>query len=475
MASFWFTTLSSANKIRKPQTFASDTDYILDATLDYANGLPTNQIDRALRPSSTHFSSNTSLPLANFVLCKAENAVYEGFELANDRGLTYTGGSAPATPAGWTGNKAMQLDNTFTLVTPMSVTKFENSYRISVWAFSSSATNVVVKAKSGTTVQAILTLNNTQLNKWNYLEAYMDMTSVASSFTFEVSSTGTVLLDDFIALPKSARVNSKTYLPLTGVTSQTDDRGNSNVVAYDVMGRKFKTFDRNRNLVELQEYGLARQAKVSLNAKFTVNVTEYIQGQPVIFTAAPSCASQVTYEWKFTNSSGLESTVSGASPTTTKTFTLFGSYSVQLTVSSQGYQTVTLIDNICVSPSANFNVALAVTPLGPSTLCAYLDDGKRTFTTTITGGSLTGWNIVYTWYFTDRSGNWENSSNYPFNGDVESVSGNVLVFKAVNYTYQIKCDVTVEKAGGNGSCYYQQSIGLSAIAGVTYINDSPCR
>ena len=449
------------------QGFVSDSDYILDATYDYANSLPVNQTGMSLISSGTHYSSGTAMPIANFVNCKAENAVFDGFELVNARGLTYSGPNL-VKPAGWTGKKSIQLDRFGSLSTSINATKLanENTYRISCWAYAAQATNIIATAN---TTQATLTLNYTTPNKWTYLEGFMDMTSVSSLFSLQITTnlTGaaTISLDEFIAIPKSARVSSRSFLPLTGVTSQTDDRGNSTIVNYDVMGRKSNTQDRQRNVVEVLEYGLQLQGKLSLNPNFTTNVTQYTQGQSVVFTAAPSsCISAITYVWTFTDSHNVVTTGSGSQYT--KALTSFGAYAVKLTVSAPGYGTASFEDVICVS-LGGFSPVVNVSPSNVYHLCALTDEQNKTFTASI-GGNANGWSIQYTWYVTDNNGNW----------NIVAGTTNQIQYVSPAYTYQVKCIMTATDTAAptNASlqCLSLQYIG-TAYSGVTYINNSPCQ
>ena len=445
------------------QGFVSDSDYILNATYDYANNLPVNQTGMSLIPSGTHYSSGTGMPVASFVNCKAENAVFEGFELVNARGLTYSGPNL-IKPAGWTGKKSIQLDRFGSLGTTINAIKGENTYRISCWAYAAQATNIIVTAN---TTQATLTLNYATPNRWTYLEGFIDMTNVSSSFSLLITTnlTGvtTILIDEIIVMPKSARVSSRSFLPLTGLTSQTDDRGNSTVVNYDVMGRKSNTQDRQRNVVEVLEYGLQLQGKVSLNPNFTTNVTQYTQGQNAVFTAAPSCINSLSYAWTFTDSHNVVTTGSG-SPYT-KTLASFGSYTVKLTVSAPSYGTASFEDVICVSPGG-FSPVVNVSPSNVFHQCAITDEQNKTFTASI-GGNANGWTIQYTWYATDNLGNW----------NFVAGTTNQIQYVSPAYTYQVKCIMTATDTAApvNASfqCLTTQYIG-TAYSGVTYINNSPC-
>jgi hypothetical protein len=456
-------TASSASG-ESSQSFISDTAYLLDATFDYANGLPVNQTGTSLTPVGTHYSSGTSLPLATFVNCKAENAVYDGFELSTSRDLT--GGSASA--PGWTGKNSLLLDDTFTL-NSTSTTKSENIYRISFWAFASTSNiNVTIKAKDGTTVQSTLTLNYSTANQWSYLDEFIDMSAVSPSFVIEVSSSAPIRIDDFIALPKSARATLKTYLPLTGITSQADDLGNSTVITYDVMGRQVNTLDRNRNLVELKEYGLQKQGKVALNANFTSNVTEYALDEVITFTAASTCISGVSYQWTFTTPYGSETSASG-SPAN-NTFSLIGEHTVKLTVTAPGYGTQSYAESACVVLSNNTDIGISVSPSATIYSCDPNDNRQRVFSASVPGINPrgTGPEVAYTWYITDINGQWVNA--LVVSG--ASVDDEILTYQSPAYSYQVKCEARYTSEQSI-ACGYNTFVG-DGIEGVSFIEERQC-
>lgn len=462
------------------QGFVSDSDYILDATIDYKNGLPINNVGPSFMPTSVHYSTGTGIPLANFANCKEDHAVYEGFEFISTRGLVPTVTSpAPATPAGWTGKKSLTLTSSFALVTPATslVTKGENSYRVSCWVYGTQTATITLQAKNGATVQSSQTMSYTTINQWTYLEAFIDMTAVSASFTFQVSTSATIQMDDFVAIPKSARLSFKTVLPFVGLTSETDDLGNSTVVNYDIMGRKVSTQDRKRNVVEMQEYGYQKQGAVKLQSSFTSSVgTNYKQGQAVTFTADPqlACFPQVTYEWTFYNYYGTESVATGQ--VVNKTFTSAGSYTVMLKVSNPNYPSSTMAWNICVF-NQTINNTVSVGPTNAYHQCATPDDREKTFTASVTGlpDITKGWSVSYIWYVTDINGSWVRLL-IPFDPNIVLMSGNVLKYNSPNYTYQVKCEVSAAQISGPqaAQCSLFTTESSASTIGVTFFPNNLC-
>ncbi len=459
------------------QSVWSDPNYLLEQTIEYKNSLPINTTGIDLVTRSVHYATG-SIPVANFVNCKAANAVYEGFEIGKERGLEYAGSVNWVWQAGWTGKRSGQLTNTSWYRTSSSdlIVKSGNSYRVSMWVNSSQPGTVRVTI-GGTTTYTDLSFTTT--NQWVYLEKNLDVTNVASPFylTITTLSTTAIWLDDFVALPVDARVSFSTVRPMVGVTAQTDDRGNSVRIDYDIIGRKSATLDRQRNLIEVNDYSLQRQPQTPgtllanigyyLQAGVQSNVTKYVQSQQVLFSASDNCLSQVSYTWTFVEN-GVLSTMTGKD--VSKTFTTFGEVTVKLVVSSPGYQDAVNTQKICVSPITTvYGVSLSVSPWANTYNCNNLnpnDDNIRTFTATITGGSLIGWNLNYLWEVTNSMGQWT----------VATATGNQFSLFRPEFSFQVRCTIKASKPSNYpySDCNAALSIGSASI-GVTYIVNANCQ
>ncbi|HQQ82125.1 MAG TPA: hypothetical protein PK059_03000 [Cyclobacteriaceae bacterium] len=453
--------------------YTYDSRYITQSTVDYANGLPVNQVGISLIPTGVHYSSLSAIPLASFTNCKAENAAFDGFELTNARGFTPSTGTIVS--PGWTGQRALQMINTSVVSTKTAITKpTDNTYRVSFWAKGAQNTTFTVSVNS--TPATTITLNYTTPNTWTYLEGFISVSTAPAPFTLQLTSNATITIDELVALPKSARVSSKTMLPFTGPTSQTDDRGNSTVITYDVMGRKSNVQDEMRNVVEFQEYGMQTTSKVSLNPNFTANTTVYQQGTPIVFTAAPSCIPGITYSWTFTDSFGTATTVStGATNNISQTLTSFGAYTVKLTVSSPGYGSASFMDNICVKASLVMP-NIAVSPNLVYHKCSPTNEYQKTFTPQINPSQVAGWTLTYAWSITDANGVWQ--PYFAMAGATFNPSTGVLTYNSPQYTYQVKLSISAVSvnAAGNTLCGYGglMDVGSTTI-GITFINDGPCQ
>ena len=468
-------------------SFTPDANFnVKGAIMEFVNGLPVNQTDPITKiAAGTHYATGTATALATFANCKAENAVYEGFEQVQAKGLTYTGTGVSVQSTGWTGKQSLQFGSTNSTVTSTStVTKRGNSYRVSCWLYAAQNSTLTVQALNGSTVQSSVVLNYTTPNQWKYLEAFMDMTAVSSSFTLQLVANNTIQIDDFVAMPKQARVSYSSYLPITGVTAQTDDRGNSSKTDYDAFGRPVKSYDRQRNLKEVREYVTQRRGQIDLSANFTTNVTQYVVGQIATFTAPSTCLTPVTYIWTITDFAGTQYNP-GTGASISFSFPKYGTYSVALTVSTTlpGYTPVSYSEDICVTLPNNLGINIQVSG-GPTTVYfCDVNNGSRTFTAVVQGinaATVQGLPIQYTWYLTDSNGNWQPALNLI---NIEAgliINGNTLTRNNQQYSYQINCVVKFDPPSATSipysTCNMQGgTLAPASVASITYVNNSPCQ
>jgi hypothetical protein len=333
---FYFTHASMSG-----QTFVSDTDYKTTSIIkEYdGHGRILTLTDDKRNYVASHYAKDASFQLATFSNMRAQQAVYEGFEMASQFGLTATGTGIDY-PEGWTGQKAIRFTNSSAKLESSSVTtilKNGNSYRVSCWVYAPANKTITFQAKNGGSVAATVNLINAISNKWNYLEAEMNTSSANSSFTLEVTTNAsvseTIVIDDIVFMPSSARVSLQTNLPFKGSTSSTDDLGNSVKNIYDAMGRVVSVLDQNRNLVQKNEYFFQNTKAVEPPVSFEPNVQQYFVNAAISFTPDLwGCSAETTYAWEV---DGVAKTA-GAGHVLSHTFTSAGPHSVKLTVTSNG-------------------------------------------------------------------------------------------------------------------------------------------
>lgn len=314
------------------QGFSFNSKYILSTSLnDFdASGNPVSISDNKQNKVAHHFAQNYSLgPIATFANTTATQTVHDGFEFATGRNLTPS--SALGYTTGWTGQRAAVLTSAINL-SHTSVNNAGIPYRVSCYVKAAQNSNVTFQFinPGNSAVVASVVLPYTTLNQWIYLEGTLNVSSgTPTTLKLQVTSDATITIDDILVLPQNATASLQTYLPLKGVTSQTDDRGNSTTVTYDVLGRKVNTFDRQRNLVEFDEYQFKGAPVSVVNSFFTY-------ANPVAgtsFTAAlgagGNCFSSAAYEWR------IDGAVVGTNaPTLATTVATAGAHDVQLKVTN---------------------------------------------------------------------------------------------------------------------------------------------
>lgn len=382
---------SVATTVSGQQRFDFDTDYRLIKTIENytSSGLVLDETDDRKNRVSTHHSSTQSIgPVASFSNAKAQQTVFEGFETTTGYGLTVSSGSSLTYPTGWTGEKAIELPSGRTL-TNANVEKNGNNYRVSCWVKAGQASAITFRALNNGTTEVsgsptTLEYTSSMVNQWTYLEKTMNVTNANSTFKIEVSTNATVSIDDILAIPSAASAALATYSPLNGVTSQTDDRGNSVRQTYDLMGRKISTLDRKRNLVARNEYQTQKPAVASLSSVISSSATSYLTGNAVTFTAGANCQSGLSYEWTLNGSSTVLSTAS----TLTNTFTQQGNYSLKLKVSNASLGSFIYYKDLCVelnpnsAPSVTVENVSGITNPAPNIIKECYDTYSKRFTVT---------------------------------------------------------------------------------------------
>ncbi len=412
-------------------TFRYDSSYVLTKTIDEYDdvGNVRGESDNRKNVRGYHTPTvYTAPPSASFNLCKGGEAVHENFELYTGRGFFATGGQETT---GWTGQKAYQLGT----LTSVSVDKRGNSYRVSCWAKAAQTTTITFKAKNGSTEVSSkgLSYSPSTMNTWVYLEDVLDVTSASSPFTVVVTANAAITVDNVTAMPASASVSLSTYKPLVGVTSQTDDRGNSVTYTYDSLGRKVNTFDRKRNLVENKQYLFPVAKTKKLMAGFTSNIYPHRMSQSSTLTANNiSCIDGITYSWEiFRTSSTPVATGSGSS--ITYTFASMGVYNVKLTLSHASYGTVTFAEDVLVFEPLPGTCAINLTSGGTTVYSC--SDMSRTFAV-VHPPNPSGATVTYGWQIRTTSQNY-------FSPIPGGPHGSSITITSPTENYSVKCVIAI--------------------------------
>lgn len=351
--------------------FVSDTDYRTVKTFkEYdSEGRVLTTIDDRKNYISYHYAIDPSYLVATFYGAKAQQAVYEGFETKTSFGLTVNGSNFQNAP-GWTGNKALTLTASSTTLNSSPTNQIQKNgskYRASVWVYSAMNGSVIFRIKNGSTTVTTLALNNPVNNKWNYLEGEVNVSGAAALFTLEVATNATesapVTVDDIVFAPALARVALQTFEPFNGTTSLTDDRGNSVKYTYDNLGRKINTLDRNRNLIQKNEYHFVNvQMPVPVQSFRNDAADTYYVGVPITFTPTAisypnlNCDPNTTYAWEVDE----VPKPSGSGNVLMHTFTTPGAHTVKLKITSSDGVVRTSIQTFCVQYKMTGEIAAQV-------------------------------------------------------------------------------------------------------------------
>ncbi|MBX2963969.1 MAG: PKD domain-containing protein [Cyclobacteriaceae bacterium] len=448
------------------QNLHPDGNYFLVKTLkEYdGNGYLINEQDNKRNKVGHHYALDYSLPVATFYNAKAQHAIYEGFEMHTGRGLNPIG----AAEAGWTGEKAYLLTTSNPLLSSSTnlIVKGESKYRVSCWVKAAQSTTITFNAKNGSTTQASLNLSNPVNNTWVYLEGEMNMASVSNAFQLEVKvSSHTAIIDDIVFMPTSARVALSTFKPVTGVTSATDDRGNSITYTYDEYGRLQHTFDRHRNLIQRNEYIFQAEVPPTLNANFSSNTTIFQAGQQVTFTAGENCL-EVTYAWEVVQD-GAGQIGTGSNSTLQFTFPAVGQYNVKLTVSSNygeaSYTQTICVDKRQIPPFIRVTHAAQTDPY--INYSCNSDDTNKTFSI-LSYPSGDGITVKFRWSILSQ-GDW-----YALTNDLDLPS---IEHAMGGGDYTIRCIVTETYANFTCPDSGGLTIETDLYATITYVNNEPCQ
>jgi YD repeat-containing protein len=164
-----------------------------------------------------------------------DKPVYTSFETAS-RGGWQLAASASYDPNGVTGKWSLNLAGN-SCTAPINNTS--KAYILSFWANNSN-----VALTSGAT----LVKSAPVVNGFTYYEY-----NIAAGTT-SVTVSGNALIDELRLYPATARMNTMTYDPLIGKTSECDENNRLTYYEYDDLARLRFIKDENRNIVKMYEY-----------------------------------------------------------------------------------------------------------------------------------------------------------------------------------------------------------------------------
>lgn len=166
-----------------------------------------------------------------------DKPAYTSFEINGELGgWTLNGSAAYVTTQAITGTRSLALSSGVTLTALLNTAK---AYTLSFWTTSS---NVSVSGGATRTKSA------PAYNGFTYYE--YSIPQGASSVTV----SGTAHIDELRLFPSNARMQTTTYDPLIGKTSECDENNRITYYDYDNLGRLRFVKDEKKNVVKMYEY-----------------------------------------------------------------------------------------------------------------------------------------------------------------------------------------------------------------------------
>lgn len=247
--------------------------------------------DRARNTRSVIMGHNKTFPVLEILNARNDQVVFTDFEPNISTSLTYTG--SLSTSEVYSGRKSLTLTSS-NQVSQTGVSKGGTYYRFSCWVKGSSNATISVSINSGAANTVSYTTSG-----WKYLERRVDMSAVSSTFSFVLTTSATVYIDNITFYPESADVVTHAYEPLNGKTGDLDDRGGAAFQEFDSWGRPHFVRNVDKDIVSIRDYGYKNPGILLPNTNFTHNLPldSVFIGSTVLFSISDACFSPVTYAW----------------------------------------------------------------------------------------------------------------------------------------------------------------------------------
>jgi YD repeat-containing protein len=362
-------------------------------------GLPVTTVDVSRNIRSALYRSDQSTVAASIGNARPQEVVFSDFE-NNESYQIASSNSADS----WSGKKAYQISAGGS-VSKGSVTKGSSSYyRFRCRAKSTTASNITLTIQPG---NATLTYPAAQSGQWLLLDQVVPVSAAANPFTFQLSSSGAIVIDDVAFYPDNAAIESVTYLPFAGKTSQTDDRGSSVFYEYDWLGKLTAVKDSDKNIREYHEYSYKAAPSSTPKSEFNcINCSAlptYLSNTLTFEAVVQPCTEEnVSYQW------AVDGYLHSTGPYLHFSFPDYeSSHEISLTVTntttnnnSSSWQTIEW-DSEEVPPVTP--LAITVTTDMTNLTC---EDRYRTITASLSGCYDQTMPISTTWYFSKNNGPW---------------------------------------------------------------------
>lgn len=278
----------SEQRFTVPGQYPEPVDKVVQNFTYDALGNLIGQKDEGLRNISKIYDYDDRLVVATIINADAaiDKYAYSSFETTKLGGWVLSGGAAVYNNNNVTGARSMSL------TTGKSLTSVLNTAKPATLSFWSSA---VLTVSSGAT----LVKNEPTINGFTFYE-YKINTGTSS-----ISISGNGNIDELRLLPQNARMQTVTYDPIIGKTSEADENNRISYYEYDNLGRLRFIKDDYKNTIKMYEYNMAKTPVCPVNySNFTVSE---------IFTKSNCASGYVGSEVVFTIPAGTyNSTISQA-------------------------------------------------------------------------------------------------------------------------------------------------------------------
>jgi YD repeat-containing protein len=179
---------------------------------------------------------NASYPIAEAVNSTVASVAATSFEISGKGNWDYDAAYCTTTSS-ITGKQSFTLFSGASVTTHNTLSNGE--YIITYWS-NSGAANV-----NGSTATALITKGGWTL--------YSHSVTNPGIVTVGISS-GSLMIDELRLYPKQAQMNTYTYQPLVGMTSQCDTNNRISYFEYDAFGRLLRVRDQDNNILKSFEY-----------------------------------------------------------------------------------------------------------------------------------------------------------------------------------------------------------------------------
>lgn len=318
---------------------------------------------------------NNTLPVADIANARLEQIAYHDFEPQLSTTTAYSG---VLTTDSWTGRNAMTM-NAGNTVSQTIVKAPGGYYQFSCWAKASGAVTFNIQVNPGSGWQTTTSsYPAASANTWQFIQQRVNVSSIStgSSFSFQVTSNATVVVDNVSFVPEAAEIQMHAYEPGNGLTANLSNRGNAEFQDYDAFGRVHFVRNRNKDVALIKDYHY-QSDNPTLPSSHFAGLTKPVMLSSTTYTSDANCVPATGYQWYVDDvlqTGATNSTFSYA-------FSENRDYIVKLIVSSNNGQSATEL-KVHPIPTASGLFSFGQNE-APNFTCS--DTSTRTLTVNLTG------------------------------------------------------------------------------------------